>query len=242
MMVWIVYASFLGNFLEGSIATIVKKQVGFALHPPRAALHQDSLEAAVFLIAAEGGQFINVNVDVAGNEQIDESVTVIVSPGCASAESAAGHSRFVGHILKLAVAHIAIERIAAVAGDVDIGKSVIVVIGDDDAHAPAFARQAGRLGDVMEFEAGVLMVERDHGIASIAETIDGGSIHGDDVEFPVVVAIDQASASAHGFHDVAFFWGRNVGNRQTNLLRNFRKSRDRSLRKGSLSQCGERKE
>ena len=49
------------------------------------------------------------------------------------------------------------------------------------------------------------MVERDHGIASIAEAIDGGLIHGDDVEIPVVVAVDQASATAHGFHDVAFF-------------------------------------
>ena len=54
-MFGIVYASLPGNFLEGSVSSIVKEQVGFALHSPRAALHQDSFEAAVFLIAAEGG-------------------------------------------------------------------------------------------------------------------------------------------------------------------------------------------
>jgi hypothetical protein len=68
MMVGIVDASFLGNFLEGSIATVVKEQIGFALHSPRAALHQDSFEAAMFLVAAESGQFIHVDLDVAGNE------------------------------------------------------------------------------------------------------------------------------------------------------------------------------
>ena len=64
----VVDTSFLGNFLEGPIATVVKEQVRFALHSPGATLHQDSFEAAVFLIASEGGQFIHVNVDVAGNE------------------------------------------------------------------------------------------------------------------------------------------------------------------------------
>ncbi len=81
---------------------------------------------------------VHVEVDVARNVQIDESVAIVVGPGCAGAEAARGHSGFVGDVFKFAVAQVAIERVSAEAGDVDVRQAVVVEVGDGDAHAPAF--------------------------------------------------------------------------------------------------------
>ena len=50
------------------------------------------------------------------------------------------------------------------------------------------------------------MIERDHRVAALLVPVDGGSVHRDDVESAVIIAIDQARAAAHRFHDVALFW------------------------------------
>ena len=205
VFVGVVDAGFLGNFFKRAIAAIVKQQVGFAQHAPRAALHRDSLEAAVLLIFAEVGQFVHVEMHVAGDEQVHMAVAVVVAPGRAGAESSRHHSCLIRDIFKLAVAQVVIQRIAAIASYVDIGQTIVVIVGDCDSHAPAFAGESGGLGDVGEFEAVVLVIERDQRIAALLVAIDGGSVHRDDVEFAVVVAIDQTRAPAHRFDDVALF-------------------------------------
>ena len=112
-----------------------------------------------------------------------------------------------------------IERIAAIARDVDVGKTIIVVVRDGDAHAPAFASQTRLLRDVGELEIGVLVVERHHGIATLlAVTVDVRTVDHDDVQFAVVVAVDQANAAAHRLDDVALIGRRDVRDRQTGLL------------------------
>jgi hypothetical protein len=63
------------------------------------------------------------------------------------------------------------------------------------------------------------MIERDHRVAALAVALHGGAVHGDDVELAVVVAIDQADASAHGFDDVLFVGGRNVRDGKAGFLR-----------------------
>ena len=83
-------------------------------------------------------------------------------------------------------------------------------------------------GDVGEFEIRVLMIERDHGIAALAVAIDGGTVHRDDVEFAVVIAVDQTGAAAHGFDDVFLFRSGNVGNGQAGFFGHVFKSRDRA--------------
>ena len=102
-----------------------------------------------------------------------------------------------------------VERIAAESADVDILPAVVVKVGDGDAHAPSFAGQAGLFGDVGELQVAsagitILMVERNQRVAALAIALDGGTVHGDDVELAVVVAVDQTDAAAHGFHDVLF--------------------------------------
>ncbi len=177
------------------------------------------------------GKLVDIDMNVAGDEKIDVAVAIVIGPGGAGAEASGGHAGFLGYVFKLAIAEIVIERVAAEAGDVDILQAVVVVIGDGHAHAPAFASEAGGLGDVSEFEiaslgVGVLMVERDHGIAALAIALNRGTVDGDDVELAVVVAVDQSDAPAHRFHDVSLIGRRNVWNSEASLLRDIFKLRE----------------
>ncbi len=95
--------------------------------------------------------------------------------------------------------------------------------------------QTGSAGDVGEFEIRVLMVERDHGIAALAIAIDGRSVHRDDVELAVVVAVDQAGAAAHGFDDVFLFRSGDMGDGQARFLGHILECWHRRLKRGRFS-------
>jgi hypothetical protein len=49
------------------------------------------------------------------------------------------------------------------------------------------------------------MIERDHGIATGTEAVDGRTVHQDDVELAVVVAIEESGAATDGVEDVTSF-------------------------------------
>ena len=148
-------------------------------------------------------------MDVTRDEEIDAAIAIVVGPGCAGAEATSGDAGFISDVFEFAIAEIVVERIAAESADVDILPAVVVKVGDGDAHAPSFAGQAGLFGDVGELQVAsagitILMVERNQRVAALAIALDGGTVHGDDVELAVVVAVDQTDAAAHGFHDVLF--------------------------------------
>ena len=209
----------------------MEEQVRFADHAPGAALYKDSLEAAIFLITAEGWQMVHVKVDVARNVEVHEAVAVVVGPGRSGAEAGGGHAGFVGDVFKFAISQVAIKRVSAEAGNIDVRQAVIVIVGHGHAHSPTFACQARRAGDVGEFEIRILVVERDHGVAALAIAVNGGPVHRDDVELAIVIAVDQAGAAAHGFDNVFLFRSRNVGDRQTGLFRQIFEMGDLGLRR-----------
>ncbi len=116
---------------------------------------------------------------------------------------------------KSAIAQVAIERVPSETGNVNVRLTIIVEVGDCHTHSPSLARQAGCTRDVAEFEIRILMVERDHRVATLAVAINRRAIHRDDVELAIVIAIDQASAAAHGLDNVFLFRSRNMGDGQT---------------------------
>ena len=161
---------------------------------------------------------VHIEVNVARNIEVNEAVAIVVGPGGTGAEAAGGDSGLFGNVFKLAIAQIAVKRVSAEAGHVDVRQAIVIEVGDGHAHAPAFAGQTGSAGDVGEFEVRVLMVERDHGIAALAKAVDGGTVHRDDVELAIVIAIDQTGAAAHGLDDVFLFRSGNVGNGQAGFF------------------------
>src|SRR5207302_10781664 len=113
--------------LEGAITAVVKQVVAFALHSPRTALHQHALEAAEFFVAAEGGQMVHIHVDIPGDEQVDVSIAIIISPGGTGGN--AGNSSqpcLLGCIFKFAIAESAIQNAVSVSGDEQVQIPVVV--------------------------------------------------------------------------------------------------------------------
>jgi hypothetical protein len=54
--------------------------------------------------------------------------------------------------------------------------------------------------------------KRDHGIAALPVAVDSGTIDHDNIEAPIVIAVEQADAPADGFHHVPLLWGGEVRN------------------------------
>src|SRR6266478_6436112 len=111
----IVDAGFDGNFFKGSVTAIVIEKITFAFEAPRATLHQNALEAAEF-VAPELREIVHVEVGVAGDVKVDETVAVVIAPGSAGHKAAAADTGFLGYVLKFAVAKAVVERAATEAG------------------------------------------------------------------------------------------------------------------------------
>ena len=157
-------------------------------------------------------------MNVARDEEVNVAIAIVVGPRSAGREAAAADSSLVGDVFESAIAFVAVERVAAVSGDEEIEVAIVIEVGDGDTHAPTFASESSFLSDVGEFEVGVLMPERNEWIsATLFVAIDGRAVDHEDVEFAIIVAIEEAHAAAHGFDDVVFFGGGNVGGSQSSL-------------------------
>jgi len=86
---------------------------------------------------------IEVVLDVAGDEEIEQTVMVIVAPGGAGGPAAESDAGFFGDVCKRAVAIVVIETVLAVVGDIDVRPAVVVVVRDGNAEAPALVGDAG---------------------------------------------------------------------------------------------------
>src|SRR5580692_1286661 len=83
------------------------------------------------------------------------------------------------------------------------------------------------------------MIERDHRVAAaLAIALYSRTANSNNVELAVVIAIDQASASAHRFENVLLVRRRNVRNGESSLLRDVFKLWHRSLRNLALRKLG----
>ena len=91
-------------------------------------MHEHAAEPAELVVTPQLRQAVYVHVDVAGYEQIDISIAVIVAPGRAEAQTTHCQACLVGHILELAVAQVAVKNVAAIACHVQIGQPVVVIV------------------------------------------------------------------------------------------------------------------
>ncbi len=150
-----------------------------------------------------GGLVGQVVMDVAGDEEVEAAVAVVVAPGGAVTPVAEGNAGFFGHVGEGAVVVVAIEAVCAEVADEDVGPAVVVVIGDGHAEAPAVVGDAGLGGDVGECAVVVVVEEGSVGrFGFAAEGVVGGSVDEVDVEPAIVVVVDEADAGAVGFEDV----------------------------------------
>ena len=116
----------------------MEERVAGAAQSARAALHVDAAILAVGS-AAEAGQIVEVEVDVVGDHQVDESVTVVVAERCAGRPAPISDASLGGDVGEGAVSVVVIEDVSTQAGDVEVGPAVVVVVADGAAHGEAAA-------------------------------------------------------------------------------------------------------
>src|SRR5216684_7645007 len=195
-------AIFCRDFFKSAVATIVIEEVAFADEPPRAALHQDTFVAAIF-VATETRQVVHFHVRVAGDEEVHVAVAVVISPRRSGHEAAAADTGFFRDVLKFAVAKVPIEGAAAIATNKQIELAVVIEVRDGDAHAPAEPREARFLSDVLKGAVRLLVIKRNHGIAAGAVALDRRSIGDNNVLATVPIAIEQTNTATHRLQNEA---------------------------------------
>ncbi len=102
-----------------------------------------------------------VEVDVAGNEKIQQSITVIIykSRPRTPARAITRDSCFLCHLRESTVAAVVIQGIFAVTADKKIVISIVVIITDAYALPPPSADQSGLLGNIRKCAVAVIAIE-----------------------------------------------------------------------------------
>src|SRR5208282_2168697 len=104
---------------------------------------------------------VEIELDVARDEEIEKAIAIIVAPGGAGGPSAESDAGFFGDVCESAVVVVVVEAIFPVVGDINVRPAVVVVVGDGNSKTPALVGDAGFFGHVRE-GAIVIVVEK-HG-------------------------------------------------------------------------------
>ena len=193
-------AACLGNIPKTAIAFVVIDKMSDRLE-----LIGMAIVAAQRLALAAEDVHRKVPYGIARDDQIQQSVTVVVDEERACGPARATHPGLSGDVTERAVAVVAIERIVAVTSDVQIGVAVVVIVRHGDAHAVAQSAQPGLLRHVSEGAIPVVAIEPipegrvglvgqlslRHGIGEPCP------IDKEDVELAIAIVIDQSNTARH---------------------------------------------
>ena len=109
------------------------------------------------------GEVVHVPVDIAGDEEVEFAVAIVIAEGGAVGPVAERDAGLFGDVGKGAVVVVVIEAVFAEVRDVEVGPAVVIVVADGDAEAPALVGDAGFFGDVGEGAVVVVVEERGFG-------------------------------------------------------------------------------
>jgi hypothetical protein len=145
--------------------------------------------------------------EVAANEQVEQSVAVVINKPRARRPAARADARLLRHVAERPAAVVAVERVAAVARHVQIRVAVVIEVPDRRAAVVARALQPCLRGHVIESPVGVLLIEPvpERRVALVRlprgshPLVNARAIREEDVEPTVVVVIEERRAAAHRF-------------------------------------------
>ncbi len=84
---------------------------------------------------------------------------------------------------------------------------------------------------------GILMIERDQRVAAVAVALDCRAIDRDDVQFAVIVAINQAHPATHGFDNIFLVRRRDMWDGEASFLSDVLELRDWGGLRLRLGRC-----
>ena len=144
-----------------------------------------------------------VEVQVAGDEQVQVPVTVVVQEAAPGAPPVrrTGDPRALRDVRERPVAVVVVEDALSPVGDEEVVVAVVVVVADAAALSPAGMREARLLGDVGERAVAVVVEEVAPGPAVADSGVEARAVHEEDVEPAVVVVVEERGAASHLLQD-----------------------------------------
>src|ERR1039457_4143827 len=130
-MMWIADPCLHADIGKRAVAIVVEKVIGLAVQSPRPAAYRDTAilaerEHGCIRAGARRGRQIVVNV--AGNEEIEAAIAVIVAEAGAGRPVPQRDTCLLGHIGKGAIVIVVVEPVLAEVGDVEVGPPIVVVV------------------------------------------------------------------------------------------------------------------
>ena len=190
----------LRHVLEEAPAFVVEEEVALAKEAAGPAHHREARVETVGPRSGKGCR-LEVEVHVAGHEEVQFPVAVVVAEARARGPAAGRHPRSLADVLEGAVAFVVEEDVASEEGHVEIGMAVVVVVRGRDSLAPAGEVYSGSTGDVLEATRARLAKERAAG-ARLRGRLQGPAVDQEHVETPVPVEVQEGRAGARGLEDV----------------------------------------
>src|SRR5579872_6134490 len=115
----------------------------------RATHHFDATKLAKGIADASFSRgMIGIELHVAGDEQIQPSIMIVVAPSRSRGPSAQSYSGFLRNVGKCAVVFVVAEPILAIVGHVDIWPAIVVIVTYSYTKTPAFIGNAGFFGNI----------------------------------------------------------------------------------------------
>ena len=128
-------AGFEADVGEGAVAVVVKEMITFTKQPmgPQKNVDHTVLAGAVgdSALPCHDGT-IEIVVEVARDEEFEQTVAVVIAPGCACGPAAQSD---VGNVGERAPVIVVVEAILAVVRDVNVWPAIVVVIEKRDTGA-----------------------------------------------------------------------------------------------------------
>src|SRR5206468_8653224 len=149
------------------------------------------------------GRVRQVELLIAGDEQVEVAVTIVIEERAARAPVRAwsGYPRPLRYIGETALAVVAVKDIRPPVGDVEVIETVVVEVGHADAISPSRMRYLG--GGCHVFEATIPNIAvQAIGRGTPLKPLEPRAVHEKNVLATIVVVIEEGNSGAIGLNNV----------------------------------------
>ncbi len=137
------------------------------------------------------------------DEEIEQTVVVVVAKGRPGGPSRVGDAGLRGHISERAVTVVVEQMVGSVAGDIEVCPAVVVVVAGRHTHPPAGITDARFFGDIGEGAITIVAPQFAASAVRVCGRGDRWRVNKIDIQPAIVVVIEEGHASTHRFKDVS---------------------------------------
>src|SRR5882672_2770990 len=204
---WIGNTSSCAGVRERTIPIVVKQMIALAGESPRSEKNFNTAESAsVCRKCPFPWPMVGVVFHISRNEEIKQSIMIVVAPRGASRPAPNSDTCLFGHICKCSVVIVVVEPVLSKIRDINVGPAVVVVVTNRHAKSPPLVGNARFVRDVCKCPIPIIVKKHRFWSGLLAgEGGHGRAIQNVYVEPSVIVVIEQPNSRARSLDDGIFF-------------------------------------